>query len=76
MNEDNEGNVSIYDSISKLNITLSSYPVGKGMDDKKLIGQLNGFVKGYFNNEMREEDWNSYKTKFEILVESKFSVKQ
>lgn len=76
LKEDNEGIVTIYDSTSKLNITISSYSIDKGMDDKKLIGQLNGFVKSYYKKEIKEEDWNSYKTKFEILVESKFSVKQ
>jgi hypothetical protein len=75
LKEDNEGIVTIYDTISKLNITISSYSIDKGMDDKKLIGQLNGFVKSYYKKEIKEEDWSSYKTKFEILVESKFSVK-
>ena len=69
LNEDNEGIVTIYDSISKLNITISSYPIDKGMNDKKLIKQLNEFMKSYYKKEV---NWNSYKTKFEILVESKF----
>ena len=76
LKEDNEGIVTIYDTTSKLNISISSYSIDKGMDDKKLIGQLNGFVKSYYKKEIKEEDWNSYKTKFEILVESKFSVDQ
>lgn len=74
--EDKEGIVSIYDSISNLSITISSHSIGKGMDDKKVIGKLNGFLKSYFNMEIKEEDWKSYKTKFKILVESTFSVEQ
>jgi len=74
LKEDNEGIVTISDPASKLNITISSYAIDKGMDDKKLIGQLNGFVNSYYKKEIKEENWNSYKTKFEILVESKFSV--
>ncbi len=76
LKEDNEGIVTINDSTSKLNISISSYSINKGMNDKKLIEQLNGFVKSYYKKEIKEEDWNSYKTKFEILVESKFSVDQ
>jgi hypothetical protein len=74
LKEDNKGIVTISDPTSKLNITISSYSVDKGIDDKKLIGQLNDFVKDYFKKEIKEKDWNSYKTKFEILIESKFSV--
>lgn len=76
LKEDNEGIVTIYDSTSKLNITISSYSIDKGMDDKKIIGLLNSFVKSYYKKEIKEEDWDSYKTKFEILVETKFSVNQ
>lgn len=76
LKEDNEGIVTISDTTSKLNITISSHTVDKGIDDKKLIEQLNGFMKSYYKKELKEENWNSYKTKFEILVESKFSVDQ
>ena len=74
LKEDNDGIVTIADPVSELNITISSYSVDKGFDDKKLITHLNAFVKDYYNKEITEKDWNNYKTKFEILVETKFSV--
>src|SRR6476660_8875808 len=43
--EDSEGVVTITDTISKLNITVSSYSLDKKLDDEKLIDLLNGFVK-------------------------------
>lgn len=76
LKEDQEGIVMISDSVSKLNITVSSFFTVKGMDDKKLIEQLNAFIKDYYKKELNEEDWKSYKTKFEILVETAFSVDQ
>jgi len=76
LKEDDDGIVTISDTTSRLNITVSSHPVDKGMDDKKLIGQLNEFIRNYYKKEIKEEDWNSYKTKFEILVELKFHADQ
>lgn len=74
INENSQGIVTISDSVSKLNITVSSYLVDKKMNDRKLIEQLNLVIKDYYKKELNVEDWNSYKTKFEILIETKFSA--
>lgn len=74
INEDSQGIVTISDSVSKLNVTVSSYLVDKKMNDRKLIEQLNLVIKDYYKKELNVEDWNSYKTKFEILIETKFSA--
>jgi hypothetical protein len=71
--EDDQGIVNITDEVSKLNITLSSFAVNEEINDEKLIEQLSGFIKGHFNKEIKREDWNSYKTKFDVLVELKIS---
>lgn len=73
LKEDNEGIVNITDSDSKLNITISSYELNPGTDDEKLIDMLNPFVKDHFSQEIKRENWNSYKTKFDVLVELKIS---
>lgn len=73
LNEDNEGIVSITDAVSKLNITISSFAENQEIDDEKLIDQLSGFIKDQFNKEILRENWKSYKTKFDILVELKIS---
>lgn len=71
--EDDQGIVNITDEVSKLNITLSSFAVNEEINDEKLIEQLTGFIKSHFNKEIKREDWNSYKTKFDVLVELKIS---
>jgi hypothetical protein len=73
LNEDNEGIVTITDTIAGLNITVSSYLVDSTISDEKLIEQLIGFVKTYHKKETKRENWNSYKTKFDILVELKIA---
>lgn len=73
LNEDNEGIVTIADSASELNITISSYGFDQETTDEKLIQQLTEFVKNYHSKEITRENWNSYKTKFDILVELKVS---
>lgn len=73
LNEDNEGIVTITDSASELNITISSYRFDQETTDEKLIQQLTEFVKNYHTKEITRENWNSYKTKFDILVELKVS---
>lgn len=73
LNEDNEGIVTITDATSELNITISSYGFDQETTDEKLIQQLTEFVKNYHTKEITRENWNSYKTKFDILVELKVS---
>jgi len=73
LNEDNEGIVTITDATSELNITISSYGFDQENTDEKLIQQLTEFVKNYHTEEITRENWNSYKTKFDILVELKVS---
>ena len=73
LDEDNEGIVTITDSASELNITISSYGFDQETTDEKLIQQLTEFVKNYHTKEITRENWNSYKTKFDILVELKVS---
>jgi hypothetical protein len=43
------------------------------INDEHLITQLSGFLKDYSSKEITRENWNSYKTKFDILVELKIS---
>ncbi|KUJ61174.1 hypothetical protein AR687_14690 [Flavobacteriaceae bacterium CRH] len=73
LKEDNEGIVNITDAVSKLNITISSYTQNKELNDEELINLLSGFLKDQFKKEIKRENWNSYKTKFDVLIESKIS---
>lgn len=73
LKENNEGIVNITDPDSILNITISSYKLDEETNDEKLIEQLSGFIKNQFSKEITRHNWNSYKTKFDILVELKIS---
>lgn len=73
LKEDDEGIVNITDPTSELNITISSYTQNQELNDEELINQLSGFLKDQFKKEIKRENWNSYKTKFDVLVESKIS---
>ncbi len=67
--EGEDGIVTITDSISGLNVTISSYVLDKKPKDVDLITLLNSFINDSYNKQHKIEDWNSYKTKFDILVE-------
>lgn len=69
--EDKDGIVTITDSISNMNITISSYTLQKKPKDVDLITLLNSFINDTYNKQHKIEDWNSYKTKFDNLVELK-----
>lgn len=69
--ESKDGIVTISDSISGLNITINSYVLQKRPKDVDLITLLNSFINDSYNKQHKIEDWNSYKTKFDILVELK-----
>lgn len=69
--ESEDGIVTITDSISGLNITISSYALQKTPKDVDLITLLNSFIHDSYNKQHKIEDWNSYKTKFDNLVELK-----
>lgn len=69
--EGENGIVTITDSISGLNITFSSYVLQNKPSDVDLITVLNSFINDSYNKQHKIEDWNSYKTKFDNLVELK-----
>ena len=69
--EGGDGIVTITDTISGLNITISSYVLEKKPKDVDLITLLNSFINDSYNKQHEIEDWNSYKTKFDNLVELK-----
>jgi hypothetical protein len=71
--EDSAGIVTMTDTSSGLEITISAHSLDKKIDDEKLIQRMNEFLKGYFNKELKREDWNSYNTKFDALVECKIT---
>lgn len=66
-----DGIVTFTDTISGLNITVSSYVLQKKPQDIDLITLLNSFINDSYNKQHSIEDWNSYKTKFDNLVELK-----
>jgi len=67
--EDEDGIVTITDTLSGLNFTISSYVLAKKPTDLDLITLLNAFMNDTYNKQHKIEDWNSYKTKFDNLVE-------
>lgn len=69
--EGEDGIVSITDTISGLNFTISSYTRKKKPNELEIINLLNSFIKDSYNKQHKVEDWNSYKTKFDCLVELK-----
>lgn len=69
--EGDNGIVTITDTLSGLNITLSTYNLQKKIKDIDIIIQLNSFINETYNTKIKQEDWNSYKTKFDVLVELK-----
>lgn len=69
--EGEDGIVSITDSISGLNFTISSYSSKKKTNELDIINLLNSFINDSYNKQHKIEDWNSYKTKFDCLVELK-----
>ncbi len=69
--EDEDGIVTITDSITGLNITISSYLLKKKPEDVDLMTLLNSFINDSYNKQHKIEDWSSYKTKFDNLVELK-----
>lgn len=71
--EGDNGIVTITDTLSGLNITLSTYNLQKKIKDIDIIIQLNSFINETYNKKINQEDWNSYKTKFDVLVELKTS---
>jgi hypothetical protein len=69
--EGEDGIVTFTDSITGLNITISSYILEKKPKDVDLITLLNSFINDSYNKQHKIKDWNSYKTKFDNLVELK-----
>ena len=66
--EGDDGIVTITDTLSGLNITLSSYTLPKKPKDIDIIAVLNAFINDTYNKQHQIEDWKSYKTKFDNLV--------
>lgn len=71
LEENKDGTVAIMDTLSELHITISHYPLDKKLKTENLIELLNGFVKSYFKQEIKLEDWKAYESKFDNLVELK-----
>lgn len=70
--EGDDGIVTITDSSSSgMNITISSYHLDKKPKDVDVITFLNSFINDSYNKQHKMEDWNSYKCKFDNLVELK-----
>lgn len=69
--EGEDGIVTITDSLSGLNITISNYGFHKKPKDVDIITLLNSFINDSYDKQHKIEDWNSYKTKFDNLVELK-----
>jgi hypothetical protein len=69
--ENDDGIVNISDSTSGMNITISSYTLKENPKDVDLIKMLNSYINESYKKQYRIEDWNSYKTKFDNLVELK-----
>ncbi len=65
------GIVTITDTLSGLNITVSSYYLKDQTTDSDIITLLNSFINETYNKEHKPEDWSSYFTKFDNLVELK-----
>lgn len=66
--EDEHGIVSISDTISHFNITISNYNLSKKPSDVDLITMLNSFINETYKKNHTIQDWNTYKTKFDNLV--------
>jgi hypothetical protein len=67
--EGNDGIVTITDSISSMNITISAYQFEKRFKDVDIMTLINSFIKDSYKKEHKLEDWKSYKSKFDNLVE-------
>jgi len=74
--EDETGIVSLFDSVSKLSITISSHALEKKLSGEGLIDLLSGFVGDYFGKKISNNDWKDYKSKFDNLVELTITVDQ
>lgn len=71
--EGEDGIVTITDTVSGLNITISSYKLQEKPKDLDIITTLNSFINDTYKKQHEIDDWNSYKTKFDNLVELKTS---
>lgn len=67
--EGDDGIVTITDTVSGLNITLSSYTLKSKPKDHELMTVLNSFINDSYNKKHKIEDWKSYTSKFDNLVE-------
>ena len=67
--EGDDGIVTISDTVSGLNITLSSYSLKSKPKDHEIISILNSFLNDSYKKEHKIEDWKSYTSKFDNLVE-------
>lgn len=71
VNNEEENITTLTDATSGLNITLSSYTLAEPPTDTKLIDLLSGFV-----TEIKKEDWKSYQSKFDNLIEGTIKKKE
>lgn len=69
--EGDDGIVTITDTASGMNITISSFQSREKATDDFIIAMLNTFFKETYNKIHERKDWNSYKSKFDNLVELK-----
>jgi predicted patatin/cPLA2 family phospholipase len=52
-----------------MNITISAYQFEKRFKDVDIMTLINSFIKDSYKKEHKLEDWKSYKSKFDNLVE-------
>lgn len=71
LKEDENGIVTISNSTSGMNITISNYQLTKKIKDADLIDMMNSFINETYKKKHEAADWNSYKTKFDNVVRLK-----
>lgn len=70
--EDDKGIVTMTDTASAgINISISSYSIDKKLNNENLVEHMNGFMKIYFGKEISENEWFTFDTKYDNLIEGK-----
>jgi len=71
LEETESGVVTITDTTSHLNITISNYYLEKKLKTDELIELLNGFLLDSYQKEHKQQDWNLYESEFDHFIELK-----
>lgn len=70
--EDDGGRTAFTNTETGLSVTISTYQVGANITDLEIMSMLSGFFKDNYGVVSEVADWNSYKTKFDNLVNFNF----